>query len=63
VRRDPANREYFWLTGRMNITDSDPLTDQISIAEKYVSITPIHYDLTDRAMLEELDRWGLEKLL
>jgi 5'-nucleotidase len=63
VRRDPANREYFWLTGHMNITDTDPATDQIAIRENFVSVTPIHYDLTDRAMLRELGGWGLEKLL
>jgi 5'-nucleotidase len=63
VRRDPANREYFWLTGHMNITDTEAETDQIAVREKYVSVTPIHYDLTDRGMLAELGRWGLENLL
>lgn len=62
VRRDPANREYFWLTGRMMITDTDPFTDQIAIRENYVSITPIHYELTDGAMLEKMKTWGVEKL-
>lgn len=62
VRRDPANREYFWLTGRMNVTDTDPETDQIAIREKYISITPIRYDLTDRTMLVEMRGWGVEGL-
>ncbi len=62
VRRDPANREYFWLTGKMDITDTDPDADQIAIMNRYVSITPIHYDLTDRAMLEEMKEWGVERL-
>ncbi len=62
VRRDPANREYFWLTGKMNVTDTDPETDQIAIREKYVSVTPIHYDLTDRRMLEDMKQWGITKL-
>ena len=34
VRRDPANREYFWLTGRMNVTDTDPETDQVAMQER-----------------------------
>jgi 5'-nucleotidase len=59
VRRDPANREYYWLTGKMNVTDTELDTDQIAIREKYVSITPIHYDLTDREMLEKMKSWGL----
>jgi 5'-nucleotidase len=62
VRRDPANREYFWLTGRMNIVDTDPNTDQIAIKENYVSVTPVQYDLTDKILFEQMKSWGVEKL-
>lgn len=62
VRRDPANREYFWLTGRMNVTDTDEDTDQIAVRNGYVSITPIHYNLTDRVMIEKMRTWQIEKL-
>jgi 5'-nucleotidase len=59
VRRDPANREYYWLTGEMRITDTDPETDQVAIREGYVSVTPIRYDLTDRGMMEGMRGWKL----
>jgi 5'-nucleotidase len=62
VRRDPANREYFWLTGSMNILDTDEDTDQIAIKNNYVSVTPVHYDLTDKNMLEAMKKWEIEKL-
>jgi 5'-nucleotidase len=62
VRRDPANREYYWLTGKMNVTDTDLETDQIAIRENYVSVTPIHYDLTDRRMLKDMKQWGITEL-
>jgi len=62
VRRDPANREYFWLTGKLNIVDSDPDIDQIAIQNKYVSVTPIQYDLTDNSMLERMKKWRVEDL-
>ena len=62
VRRDPANREYFWLTGKLNVVDSDPDVDQVAIQNKYVSVTPIHYELTDRAMLERMKTWGVAGL-
>ncbi len=62
VRRDPANREYLWLTGRMIVTDRDSDTDQIAIREKYVSVTPIRYELTDLNMREEMASWGIDKL-
>jgi 5'-nucleotidase len=62
VRRDPANREYFWLKGSLQVTDKDPDMDEIAVRNRYVSITPIHYELTDRRMLEEMRGWGLEAL-
>jgi 5'-nucleotidase len=57
VRRDPANREYYWLTGRMNVTDTDPGTDTIAIRNRYISVTPIQYDLTDRDQIEKMRGW------
>ena len=62
VRRDPANREYFWLTGRMVTTDTDPSTDQIAVKENYISISPIRYELTDAAMVEAMKEWGVGDL-
>jgi 5'-nucleotidase len=62
VRRDPANREYLWLTGRMLVTDTEMDTDQIAVRNRYVSITPIRYDLTDREMRERMESWGVERL-
>jgi 5'-nucleotidase len=63
VRRDPGNREYFWLTGRMNVIDTDPETDQVAVQEKVISITPIQYNLTDARQVEHMRGWGVEGLL
>ena len=63
VRRDPANREYFWLKGRLNVVDTDPDADQVAVQDRYVSVTPIHYDLTDRRTQEAMKGWGVEALL
>lgn len=60
VRRDPANREYFWLTGRLNVIDTDTDADEVAVRNKFVSVTPIHYDLTDRKMAGKLKQWGIE---
>lgn len=62
VRRDPAGREYFWLTGSMAIRDTDPETDQIAVRENFISVTPIHYELTDLVLLERMKRWSLGDL-
>ena len=62
VRRDPAGREYFWLTGSMAIRDTDPETDQIAVRENFISVTPIHYELTDLALLQRMKQWSLGDL-
>jgi 5'-nucleotidase len=62
VRRDPAGREYFWLTGSMAIKDTDPETDQIAVRDNFISVTPIHYELTDRVLLERMKLWSLGDL-
>jgi 5'-nucleotidase len=63
VRRDPANREYYWLTGKMNVTDTDDDTDQIAIRNNFVSVTPVHYDLTDQAMMKEMKSWNIDQVM
>lgn len=59
VRRDPSNREYFWLTGKMKVIDSDPGTDQVAVRDGYISVTPIRYQLTDDRMRGVLEGWGI----
>src|SRR5512140_159000 len=62
VRRDPANREYYWLTGKMQILDTDPSTDVIAVREHAISITPIKYALTDETMLGAMKGWDVTSL-
>ncbi|MBL8007788.1 MAG: 5'/3'-nucleotidase SurE [Ignavibacteria bacterium] len=59
-RLDPNKREYFWLSGKMKILDNDPDYDQTAIGENYISVTPVHYDLTNYALLDELKSWDLK---
>ncbi|HUL45338.1 MAG TPA: 5'/3'-nucleotidase SurE [Bacteroidota bacterium] len=59
VRRDPNNKEYYWLTGTLEIIDTSSDTDQIAVMNRYVSVTPIHYDLTNYRSLPALRRWKL----
>lgn len=62
VRRDPGNKEYYWLTGSLEQLDKGLDVDQFAVANKYISVTPIHYDLTDYRMVEAMRKWGVEKL-
>jgi 5'-nucleotidase len=62
VRRDPNNREYYWLTGKLDILDTAEDTDLIAIFNKYVSVTPIQFDLTNYKAIETLEQWRLGKV-
>ncbi len=60
MRFDPNKREYYWLTGRMASRDKDISIDQKAVEENYISITPIHYDLTDHKTLAKIKDWKLK---
>jgi 5'-nucleotidase len=56
-RVDPRERVYYWLAGINNRQDLDPDTDYGAVQSGYVSITPIHHDLTHYRSLESLLGW------
>lgn len=56
-RSDLRGLDYYWQGGKMNVNDKDSSTDIMAIEEGYVTITPIHYDLTNHDFLEELSSW------
>ncbi|MGE5363993.1 MAG: 5'/3'-nucleotidase SurE [Bacteroidota bacterium] len=60
-RKDPYGRSYYWLTGNLIEVDKELDTDQGAISNHYVSVTPIHFDLTDYATYEKMKNWELEK--
>ena len=60
-RRDPANKEYFWLTGELDVLDSEDDIDQVAVMNNFVSVTPIHYDLTNYSLMKNLEGWRIKK--
>ncbi|MGB9886725.1 MAG: 5'/3'-nucleotidase SurE [Moorellales bacterium] len=58
-REDPRGRPYYWIAG--DIQDDTELagTDVAALAAGKITITPIHFDLTDYRLVEELKGWGL----
>jgi 5'-nucleotidase len=60
VRADPNGRDYYWLTGKMVITDDTNENDIVAVQENYVSITPLHYDLTDYNTYEKVKNINLK---
>jgi 5'-nucleotidase len=53
-RMDPQERPYYWLKGKYILEDTDDDIDDIAIRQNKISVTPIHYDLTNHSFLEEL---------
>ena len=46
-RVDPWGRAYFWITGQMTRDfEREPDSDLRALKDGYVSITPVHFDLT-----------------
>jgi 5'-nucleotidase len=56
-REDPRGNTYYWMTGKMMNPDLEIDNDQKAISEGYVSITPIHYRLTNHEFIDELNGW------
>ena len=62
-RIDPYGRDYYWLTGNLLEVDTNPDIDQVAIRKNFVSITPIHFDLTDYETFKNMKSWQIEKLM
>jgi len=59
-RADPRGRPYYWIGGEAPTGVLEPGTDVQAMADGYVSITPLHLDLTAHAALPPLEAWGLD---
>ncbi len=53
-RIDPRSKYYYWLSGDLLKTDEDPESDVRRVAENYISITPISFDMTHYKLVSEL---------
>jgi 5'-nucleotidase len=56
---DPSGREYFWIGGGVASWKGAGDSDFQAIEDGYVSVTPLHLDLTNYDLLEEIRGWGL----
>lgn len=57
-RIDPNGRKYFWLTGQFLNNDKGVDTDEWALANGYVSIVPVHFDLTAHHAIPFLNEWS-----
>ena len=55
---DPRGRSHYWIGGGDARWDSLEGTDMGAVHEGYVSLTPLHLDLTNHRALAQLDDWS-----
>ena len=62
-RTDPHGRNYFWLTGTFHNTEPDAKdTDEWALSQNYVSVVPLHIDMTSYETLTSLESWNFDNL-
>ncbi|MFP4207776.1 MAG: 5'/3'-nucleotidase SurE [Wenzhouxiangella sp.] len=54
---DPRGRPFFWVGPPGSEEDNGPGTDFHAVRNGYVSVTPIHVDLTRYQALEQVSSW------
>ena len=60
-RVDPRGRDYYWMDGEFIGNIEDLNFDHDAVKSNYVSITPIHYDMTDYEKLDYFKKWEIKK--
>jgi 5'-nucleotidase len=62
-RVDPRGGVYYWLAGQAIETDDGDHIDSSAVLKDYISVTPIHFNLTDKPSVKLLSGWdALQKL-
>ena len=54
---DPRGRKIYWIGAPGSEQDAGPGTDFYAVNTGYVSITPLHLDLTHYTVLDEISNW------
>ncbi|MGQ0563144.1 MAG: 5'/3'-nucleotidase SurE, partial [Gemmatimonadota bacterium] len=57
--KDPNGREYFWIGGGESKWWGGPDVDFRAVHSGFISITPLHLDLTNYRLLEGIRDWEL----
>ena len=56
---DPKGREYFWIGGGISAWAGADNADFRAVEDGFISVTPLHLDLTNYQTLEEISGWQL----
>jgi len=53
-RKNPYDKHYYWMGGKMPTHKNDNNIDTYALKNKYITITPIQSDLTDQVFLDKV---------
>lgn len=53
-RINPHGKKYFWLSGYFNNMDKSENADEVALAEGFISVVPVKFDLTAYEYLQDL---------
>jgi 5'-nucleotidase len=56
---DPRGKKYYWIGGGQLVFDKRRDTDFEAVSNSYISITPLHLDLTHYPSIGRLKKWRL----
>jgi 5'-nucleotidase len=56
-KTDPRGRKYYWIAGEEIGFEKRKGTDILAVNNNYISITPLHLDLTNYRSLRQLRYW------
>ncbi len=56
---DPRGKKYYWIGGDMERWEGGKDADFYAVGKGYISITPIHLDMTNYISINELQRWNI----
>lgn len=56
-RKTPQGRDYYWLAGEFVNQDKGEDTDEWALENNYISVVPVHFDLTAHYTIQQLNTW------
>lgn len=56
---DPRGKAYYWIGGTDPAWERPGGTDYEAVSSGWISLTPLHLDLTNYQAIDELKAWGL----
>jgi len=58
-RLSPNGKEYYWLKGEFVNQDKGEDTDEWALRNGFISIVPVHFDLTAHHAINRINNWEL----